>query len=193
MKRAMLSVILSLAALLTQPAVGAPIVYTATLAPEVNGAAGSGSTLLTIDVVANTMRVQADFTGLSGITTVAHIHCCTTTPGVSTAGVATAVPTFPDFPVNVSSGTYDRTFDVTQAATWNPTFVTNNGGTTASALNALLLGLDSGRAYLNVHSTNFQSGEIRGFYQVVPLPAGAWLLGTALAGLAGRRWLLRRS
>ena len=45
----------------------------------------------------------------------------------------------------------------------------------------------SGNWYVNVHTTNFGGGEIRGQVIVspVPLPAAAWLLGSALLGLAG--------
>jgi hypothetical protein len=45
------------------------------------------------------------------------------------------------FPIGVKSGTYDNTFNMLLAASYNPTFVTNNGGTTAGAFLALLNGL----------------------------------------------------
>jgi hypothetical protein len=41
--------------------------------------------------------------------------------------------------------------------------VTANGGTTAGAEAALLAGLEAGQAYLNIHTTMFPGGEIRGF------------------------------
>jgi hypothetical protein len=41
----------------------------------------------------------------------------------------------------------------------------------------------SGLWYINIHSTTSPGGEIRGQVNVVPLPAAAWLFGTALLGL----------
>lgn len=85
------------------------------------------------------------WSGTSGVTTASHIHCCTVDQGTGNAGVATQLPSFAGFPLGVSSGSYDQTFDMTLAGSWNPTFVTNNGGTTASALNALIAGLTDDR------------------------------------------------
>lgn len=41
----------------------------------------------------------------------------------------------------------------------------------------------AGLWYINIHSSTFGGGEIRGQVNVVPLPAAAWLFGTALLGL----------
>jgi hypothetical protein len=62
-------------------------------------------------------------------------------------GVATQVPTFSGFPLGVTSGTYSELFDLTLASSWNPAFITANGGTTAGAEARLTLGLDQGQAY----------------------------------------------
>jgi len=131
------------------------------------------------------MRVEAQFSGLLGNTTVAHVHCCVDPPG--NVGVATSTPTFPGFPAGVTSGSYDMTFDMTQGSSYNPAFVTVNGGTTASALAALLAGLDAGRAYFNVHTNRHPGGEIRGFFTYIPEPNAA-----ILAGYAAVTFLLRR-
>ncbi|TWU22742.1 CHRD domain-containing protein [Bythopirellula polymerisocia] len=155
-----------------------------------NASPGTGSALVTFDLDLVTMRVQADFTGLIGTTTAAHIHCCTVDPGVSTAGVATVTPTFTGFPAGVSAGTYDHTFDMTQTASYNTSFVTANGGTASGALNAILAGLDAGKAYFNVHSSSFGGGEIRGFGVLVPEPTSALLtvFGLSVSLLGRRRW-----
>ena len=177
------------AAAVALPASALTIVYTASLSgpneSPPNASPGTGSATITFDTTANTMRVQANFTGLTGTTTASHIHCCTATPGVSTAGVATTTPTFPSFPLGVTSGTYDQTFDMTLAASYNGSFITGNGGTTASAFAALLAGAAAGKAYFNIHRSTFGGGEIRGFL-AVPEPGTLALLGVAALALAGR-------
>ena len=126
---------------------------------------GSGTALVTWDTATTMMTVNAVFNGLTTPDTAAHIHCCTTTPG-GNAGVATTVPFFPGFPIGVTSGTYSHTFDMLNAASYNPAFVTAHGGTPASAAAALLAGILAGQAYLNIHSMMFPAGEIRGFLAI---------------------------
>jgi len=156
------------------PARAAPITYTAALSGPAesppNTSPGTGFTRVDVDLAAHTLRVQVGFSGLVAPTTASHIHACTATPGSGTAGVATQVPTFSGFPLGTTSGTYDHTFNTLDPATYNPAFVTANGGTAASAEAALAACLDAGRAYLNVHSSVFPSGEIRGF--LVPGDSG---------------------
>jgi len=178
---------------LATAAQAAVIVYTATLSgpneSPPNASPGTGSATVTIDTTANTMRVQANFSGLTSGTTASHIHAATTTPLTGTAGVATTLPTFTNFPLGVTSGTYDNTFDLLTAGSYNPAFVTANGGTPATAEAALLAALAQGRAYLNIHTTNFGSGEIRGFLTAVPEP-GSWmmmLIGFGAIGMVIRR------
>jgi len=50
------------------------ITFVATLAPEATGATGTGFAQVDFDIVAHQMRVQVSFAGLSGNTTVSHIH-----------------------------------------------------------------------------------------------------------------------
>ena len=122
------------------------LVYSGAFTPEGGPtASGSGSATVTIDTVSITMRVQADFSGLSGTTAAAHVHCCTASPGVGNVGVATELPTFTGFPLGVTSGSYDFTYDMTQAANFNPSFITANGGSTSAALAALIAGLGDDR------------------------------------------------
>ena len=145
---------------------------------------GTGSAIIIIDSTANTLNIVSEtFSGLTSGTTASHIHCCTAVPGVSTAGVATQVPTFSGFPLGVTSGSYSMSFDMTQASTWNPAFVTASGGTPAGAEAALVAGALAGKAYLNIHTTNFGGGEIRGFLVAVPEPGTMALAIAALAGL----------
>ena len=163
------------------------LAFTATLtgAQEVppSGSPGIGSALVTLDTVTNLLTVNVSFAGLVSPTIASHIHCCTL-PGAN-AMVATAVPTFPGFPLGVTAGTYLMTFDLTLASTYNPAFITAHGGTVAGAQAAFIAGLTSGQTYLNIHTTQFPGGEIRGQLQAIPEPASVLLLATGAMGIAG--------
>jgi hypothetical protein len=173
---------------ITAAATAAPLYYGTALtgaaeAPP-NASPGTGSALVILDVVAHTLSVDIIFADLIGTTTASHIHCCTAAPFAGTAGVATVTPSFTGFPLGVTAGTYSHVFDTSAAVgTWNPAFITANGGTPLGAEAALAAGLAAGTAYMNVHSTFRPGGEIRGFLEPVPEPGTMGLMGTALAGL----------
>ena len=133
-----------------------------------NNSPGTGTALVTIDAAASTMRVQTTFSGLLAGVTASHIHAATAVAGAGTAGVATTLPPFPGFPSGVTAGTYDQTFNMLLSSSYNPAYVTNNGGTPAAAFAALRTAISAGRAYLNIHSTLFPGGEIRGFLNLCP-------------------------
>lgn len=163
------------------------LIFTTTLtgAQEVppTGSPGIGSALVTIDTVTNLMTVNVSFAGLLSPTTIGHIHCCAGPGGIAIP--ATTVPSFPGFPVGVTTGTYLQTFDLTAASTYNPAFITASGGTVFTAQAAFITGLLNGQAYFNIHSTQFPNGEIRGQLQAVPEPATLLLLTGGIAGVVG--------
>jgi hypothetical protein len=182
---------LFLAASLASPAVADITVYTTPLLPEPSvTSTGNGFATITIDTDLMTMRVEASFADLLGTTTIAHIHCCTATPFSGNAAPATTLPSFEGFPTGVTSGSYDHLFDMTQGTSWNPAFLSAQGGI-PGAFAAFVSGLDEGRAYLNIHTSAFGGGEIRGFptVAVIPEPETYALM---LAGLGAVAFAARR-
>jgi hypothetical protein len=175
------------------------VIYQATLSGPAesppNASPGTGFAEVDIDTVADTLRVRVTFSGLEGTTTASHIHCCTPLAGTGTAIVATTVPTFPGFPLGVTSGTYDQTFNVLLDSTYNPAFETAHGGTATDAFTALVDGLNSGEAYLNIHTTVVPGGEIRGFLlaSAVPEPSTWAMMILGLVGIGAMTYRRRKS
>lgn len=180
----------------------APVTYTSALAGANENppaaSPGTGSTTVTIDTATHTLHVVSNFSGLTSNTVASHIHCCAVPP--TNAGVATTTPSFVGFPLGVTSGSMDQTYDTTLAGSWNPAFITAHGGTPATAEAALAAGLAAGQAYLNIHTVNFPGGELRGnlALQVVLLPPIAtpalsdWAMGFLALLLAAGAWVALR-
>jgi hypothetical protein len=150
---------------------------------------GTGSATVVYDNSVHTLDLQMTFSGLLGITTASHIHGPTAIPGIGNAGVITTTPYFTGFPIGVTSGAYNNIFDLSLASSYNPSFITANGGTVGSAEAVLAASLANGTAYLNIHTTQYPGGEIRGFLlpeqpSSVPEPSTFILLGAGLGGLA---------
>lgn len=151
------------------------LTFTATLAGSQetppNSSTGTGSAVVTLN--GDLLSVTESFTGLSGVATGAHIHCCAA-PGTS-APIVVPFP-FPPFPA-ATSGTFSDTFDLS-------TFTFSGGATKAS----FIAGLEGGFAYVNIHDANFPAGEIRGQLlpaSVTPEPGTLLLVATGAAGMAG--------
>jgi hypothetical protein len=165
-----------------------------------NTSPGVGSAQVILDTTAHTLRVAVTFSGLTAGTTASHLHCCVAPPG--NAGVATTTPSFVGFPLGVTAGGMDQTYDTSQASTWNPAFITANGGTPLSAEAALAAGIQNGQVYLNIHTTAFPGGEIRGFLVVTssgpPTDTGSiptlseWGLIILAVLLAAATWFVMR-
>jgi hypothetical protein len=165
MKNSTLSFALAATFALMAPAAHATIINVVLDGPQAGVVSpGLGTAVLTLDDVANTLLVDMTFSGLTTPTTNAHIHCCAP-PGVA-AGVV--IPFAPPFVTGTTSGHFVNLFSLTAVQVQD---------------------IYSGLSYINIHTTNFPGGEIRGqIPHVVPEPATAGLIGAAIAALA----LLRR-
>jgi len=178
------------AALPAVPASAATWVFETPLSPEVAGTTGTGFARAIFDTTAHTLTITANWSGLTGNTTVAHIHCCVAAPNTGTVGVAVTPGTLPGFPTGVTSGSYSTVLDLTQSTTYTPAFVNNFGGATIPGAEAALLqGMFAERSYFNVHTNFAPGGEIRGFFAVTAAEPQTWalmLLGFGAVGAALR-------
>ena len=174
----------------TTASMGQIFVYEGTLSglneSPPNASPGTGWGRVTIDTGATTMRVEASFSGMIGTTTASHIHARadSTTPN---GGVATQTPSFTGFQLGVTAGSYDHTFDMTLASSFNASYITANGGSPATAWAALQGKMASGLTYLNVHSSTFGGGELRADLRLVPEPATMVALGIGALALVRKR------
>jgi hypothetical protein len=165
---------------LSHPASAALITFDATLTgtqetpPNASPATGAGTVVA--DTVAQTLGVSESFAMLSSPSTVSHLHFAP--PGVA----GPIILPLTNFPAGVTSGSFTGTFTAAD--------LTNQATTGISTFAGLLAAMEAGETYLNIHSSLFPAGEIRG--QLVPaavpepLPL-ALLLGMGLAGIAFAR------
>jgi CHRD domain len=151
-----------------------------------NASLGTGLATIQLDPTAETLQINATFSGLTSPDTAAHIHCCA--PIGMNAGVATRVPAFLGFPLGGTSGTYSSPiFDLTLLSFYNQAFVDLQVGPDpatklAQAEAALIAGILGGQTYFNIHTGTFPGGEIRGQLAPVPLPGSLVLFGSVLLG-----------
>jgi hypothetical protein len=204
MKVSVLTLVVTAAAMsawCSAPAQAHEVVYVGTLSGAKEGppnsSAGTGQARLTIDDHLETIRIEFSFSGLSGNSTAAHIHCCTPEVELGTAGVATTTPFFdgmqPGVNLGVTSGSFDHLYDMTRTGSWNPAFLgaPPRNGDTSLAFATLLTAIETGHAYLNIHSSLYSTGEIRTFFTLAPVPEPQSVL-MMLAGLAGVAFAAQR-
>jgi hypothetical protein len=130
---------------------------------EGNASPGTGVGSATLDDVTGAMSVSGSFSGLTGLTNNAHVHCCSTPP--TPAGILFGIT----FTNGATSGTFSGNATLTPA-------------NVANVLNGL--------SYVNIHTTTFGGGEIRGqIVNPVPEPATFGILAIGACGLLaiGRR------
>lgn len=144
---------------------------------------------ITLDRVNASLALRLRFEDLSSPATAAHLHCCTPQALLGSAPPATLLPSLPNF--SGQEGWYTTVLNLNDAATYNPAFVSANGGSVSGARDSLLAGMDLNQAYFNVHTEDYPNGEMRGFIVMKPVPEpAAWLMlgaGLAAVGLVTRR------
>lgn len=119
---------------------------------------GTGVGLMTYDDVSNQLSWNITFSGLLAGATASHFHG-PAAPGAS-AGVQVTIP--------LGAFTGMTSGNLTGMATITGTQETQ---------------LLSDLWYINIHTSLYTGGEIRGQVQVVPLPAAVWLFGSGLLSL----------
>ncbi|MFN0163181.1 MAG: FxDxF family PEP-CTERM protein [Burkholderiales bacterium] len=145
------------------------------------GASGIGT--LFYDTVSNTYDLTVAASGLSSAVTGQHIHAQATTSQNSGVIVHLTAPN------GFDSGTLGATYFIGGVDRPSPGTIAAGNGHPAQSFLAVL---QSGLAYINIHTTLRGSGEIRG--QLVPVTAvpepetyALLLAGLAVVGFAARR------
>lgn len=150
---------------------------------------GTRTGTVTLNDTNTAMSISIVFSGLTSPTQAGHIHCCSAPGANSSVAIGFNAPAFP---LGVQSGSFDQTFDLTLASNYTSAFLTASGGTADLARARLVTGLQSGLAYLNIHTGQFPGGEIRANIGAVPEPT-SWAMMIAGFGLVGGALRARRS
>jgi hypothetical protein len=126
-----------------------------------NASPGTGFGQVVLNAAQNQITVDESWSGLTAPATASHIH------GPAPAGMnAPVLFPFSGVPAATAGSIPTQSFAIT------PTQVSD---------------LFNGLYYMNVHTSTFPGGEIRGQLLIVPEPATAWLLGIGAASLLLKR------
>ncbi|NYE59296.1 hypothetical protein FHW58_000448 [Duganella sp. 1224] len=149
-----------------------------------NSSPAIGVAVVEFDAASHVLQIGAAFSALQGQSSGANI---------SWTGAGDTLAALPGFPLGVGTGAYNHSFNTSLDGTWDAAFLSANGGNAAGAEAAFLAGLRSGAAWINLASTRYGGGEIRGTLNAVaavPEPATFAMLGLgapAVLLLARRR------
>jgi CHRD domain-containing protein len=159
----------------------------------------TGVAVVSLDTTAHRLVISITASGFTPVQSGSHIpfvsslhlNCCVNPPGIAGDVTLQVLPLFGD----ITGGTRTITVDTSAppgavpAVTWHPDFVASHGGTPAAAEAALAAGLAAGDTYVNIATTEFGLGEIRGFFNAptqssIDVPALSLLsVGLLVAGL----------
>jgi hypothetical protein len=171
-------------------AIAAEIGYVAKLtgasASPPNDSAGIGSAVVRFDPTFSLLHIEVVYVRLSSPATAAHIQGVTLAPGAGVAESLTTIPSLSGFIAGATSGSYHGVLDLNSEFSYNPAFVAAHGGSLSQAKSSLKGGLDSGRTYVNIRTSAFDNGEIRGF--LAPTPTADFDFSGAVDGFDLTLW-----